>query len=164
MNTGRNAITHGPEPRFRAFTAADTAACLALFDANYPEYFAPNERADYCAFLDAMPDGYEVCELDGAIVGAYGVHAIDDDNAALHWILLAPAAQGHGLGAAIMSRAMRAIEQRGHRTLHISASHKSAPFFARFGAIEDARIVDGWGLGMHRVEMRIVRSAATAAE
>lgn len=164
MNTDRDATTHRPEPRFRAFTATDTAACLALFDANCPEYFAPNERADYRAFLDAMPDGYEVCELDGATAGAYGVHAIDDDNAALHWILLAPAAQGHGLGAAIMSRAVRTLEQRGHRTLHISASHKSAPFFARFGAIESARISDGWGPGMHRVEMRIVRSVATAAE
>ena len=164
MNTGRDASAHRPEPRFRAFTATDTTACLALFDANCPEYFAPNERADYRAFLDAMPDGYEVCELDGAIVGAYGVHAIDDDNAALHWILLAPAAQGHGLGAAIMSRTVRTLEQRGHRTLHISASHKSAPFFARFGAVEDARIIDGWGPGMHLVEMRIVRSMATAAE
>ena len=164
MNTGRDAIAHGPEPRFRAFTSADTTACLALFDANCPGYFAPNERADYRAFLEAMPDGYEVCELDGAIIGAYGVHAIDDDNAALHWILLEPTTQGRGLGAAIMSRAMRAIEQRGHRTLHISASHKSAPFFARFGAIEDARIINGWGPGMHRVEMRIVRSMATAAE
>lgn len=162
MNTGRDATAHGPEVRFRAFTAADTAACLVLFDANCPEYFAPNERADYCAFLDTVPDDYEVCELDGAIVGAYGVHAIDDDNAALHWILLAPAAQGRGIGAAIMSRAVRTLGQRGHGTLHISASHKSAPFFARFGAVEDARIIDGWGPGMHRVEMRIVRSAAAA--
>ncbi len=162
MNTGRDASAHRPEPRFRAFTGTDTTACLALFDANCPEYFAPNERADYRAFLDAMPDGYEVCELDSAIVGAYGVHAIDVDDAALHWILLAPDAQGYGLGAAIMSRALRTLEQRGHRTLHISASHKSAPFFARFGAVEDARISDGWGPDMHRVEMRIVRSPATA--
>lgn len=161
MNTGRGAA-HGPEPRFRAFTVGDTAACLALFDANCPEYFAPNERVDYRAFLDTAPEGYEVCELDGAIVGAYGVHAIDDDNAALHWILLAPAAQGGGLGATIMSRAVRTLDQRGHGTLHISASHRSAPFFARFGAIEDARIIDGWGPGMHRVEMRIVRPSTAA--
>ena len=157
MSADRDAMVDGSQPRFRAFASTDIPACLALFEANCPEYFAPNERADYRAFLDAAPDGYEVCELDGAIAGAYGVHAIDDDNAALHWILLAPAAQGRGLGAAIMSRAVRALDARGHRTLHISASHKSAPFFARFGAVEDARIEDGWGAGMHRVEMRIVR-------
>ncbi|WP_242112849.1 hypothetical protein [Luteimonas aquatica] len=43
----------------------------------------------------------------------------------------------------------------GRPTLHISASHKSAPFFARFGALETARVPDGWGPGMHRVEMRL---------
>lgn len=161
MSAGRDATARGA-PQFRAYTTADAAACLALFDANCPGHFAPNERADYSAFLDAVPDGYEVCGLDGAIAGAYGVHAIDDDNAALHWILLAPAAQGHGLGAAIMARAMDTLAARGHGTLHISASHKSAPFFARFGAVEDARIVDGWGPGMHRVEMRIVRAPSAA--
>jgi len=157
MNAGRDAEMRGPGPGFRAFASADIPACLALFDGNCPAYFAPNERADYRAFLDAAPEGYEVCMLDGAIVGAYGVHATGDGNAALHWILLAPAAQGHGLGAAIMARAMRMLDERGHDTLHISASHRSAPFFARFGAVEDARIADGWGPGMHRVEMRIVR-------
>jgi len=162
MNASRDATAHGPGPLFRAFAAADTTACLMLFDANCPEYFAPNERADYRAFLDAAPEGYAVCELGGAIAGAYGVHAIDDGNAALHWILLAPAAQGRGLGAAIMSRVARTLDQRGHRVLHISASHRSAPFFARFGAVEDARIVDGWGPGMHRVEMRIVRPPTAA--
>jgi hypothetical protein len=55
--------------------------CLAVFDTNFPEFFAPNERVEYVAFLDC------------------------------------------------------------------------SPFFARFGAVEARRTSDGWGPGMHRVDM-----------
>jgi hypothetical protein len=39
--------------------------------------------------------------------------------------------------------------------VRISASQVSAPFFARCGARELSRVRDGWGPGMHRVEMEI---------
>ncbi len=40
------------QPTFRPYQTADREACLGLFDANCPEFFAPNERADYVAFLE----------------------------------------------------------------------------------------------------------------
>ena len=150
---------HRATAAIRACTGADRAACLALFDANCPEYFAPNERADYVEFLARNADGYFVCQLDGAVVGAFGVYAIDASRSRLNWILLAPAAQGHGIGSAIMDRTAAIVSERGHDTLCISASHRSAPFFARFGAIEHERIEDGCGPGMHRVEMTLAASS-----
>lgn len=39
------------ELTFRPYTQADRDSCIGLFDANCPEYFAANERADYEAFL-----------------------------------------------------------------------------------------------------------------
>jgi hypothetical protein len=39
--------------------------------------------------------------------------------------------------------------------LDVAASQHSAPFFARFGARELARTDDGWGPGMHRVDMEL---------
>jgi hypothetical protein len=53
----------------------------------------------------------------------------------------------------MMTRVLDVIRTRRVSLLHIAASHKSAPFFARFGAHEAARIVDGWGPQMHRVDM-----------
>ena len=50
----------------RSFLAADNGSCLALFDQNCPEYFDPGERADYAAFLESRPAGYELCLLDTA--------------------------------------------------------------------------------------------------
>lgn len=139
-------------PHFRAWEPGDRAACLALFDANCPRYFAANERSDYEAFLDARPAGYEVCLIEGRIAGAFGVLQTES-GPCLRWILLAPARQGQGLGRAIMNRAISSADARQSGSLRIAASHESAPFFARFGAREISRIPDGWGPGMHRVDM-----------
>jgi len=139
-------------PQFRAWAPGDRAACLALFDANCPHYFAANERGDFESFLDARPEGYEVCLVDGRVAGAFGVLRTDS-GPCLRWILLAPERQGQGLGRAIMNRAITSAEARQSGSLRIAASHKSAPFFARFGAREISRTPDGWGPGMHRVDM-----------
>ena len=139
---------------FRPFDPGDRAACLALFDANCPAYFAPNERADYIEFLDRAPAGYEVCELDGSAVAAFGL--IRSDGAVrLNWIMLAPASQGRGIGSAIMQRVVAAARSSGESVIHIAASQKSAPFFARFGAAPVTRTPDGWGPGMDRIDMEL---------
>ena len=44
--------------KFRAYEAADLPACMILFDANCPAYFAPNERAEFETFLGLKPAGY----------------------------------------------------------------------------------------------------------
>jgi GNAT superfamily N-acetyltransferase len=143
------------EPRFRSYEITDRADCLRLFDENCPEFFAPNEREDYVAFLAHHSKDYVVASLEDKILAAYGFHPLPENAAALHWILLSRASQGKGLGSLLMSRVLSQMRDSNRSPLHISASHKSAPFFSRFGAIEISREPDGWGPGMHRVEMRI---------
>ena len=60
---------------FRQYKASDRQACIDIFDANCPEYFAPNERQDYDEFLCNSPQDYEVCECDGRVLGAFGLFA-----------------------------------------------------------------------------------------
>lgn len=132
----------------RDYADADRAACLELFDANCPLYFAPNEREDYARFLQRRPPGYRVCARAGRVVGAYGLIGSD-----LNWILLDPDAQGGGIGSAIMREVIAAARAAGLDAVRIAASHKSAPFFARFGAQTVAQTADGWGPGMHRIDM-----------
>jgi len=145
----------GLEPSFRSYQARDRATLLGLFDANCPAFFAPNERADYEIFLDTTSADYEVCLLADLVVGAYGLRPEPDNGLALRWILLAPQYQGHGLGSAMMARVLTRARDNGADYLYIGASHKSAPFFARFGARETATIPNGWGPGMHRVDMTL---------
>ena len=77
---------------------------MQIFDANCPEFFAPNERDDYLEFLNSRPKEYVVCEHRGNIAGAYGVFAEGDGDAVLNWILLNPEIQGLGIGSKIMER------------------------------------------------------------
>jgi GNAT superfamily N-acetyltransferase len=142
------------DPEFAPYGPEHREACLAVFDENCPEFFAPNERADYAAFLDRVGADYRVCRIEGGVAGAFGLMpAGAADEAHLNWILLSPSAQGAGVGRAIMGEVAALASVRGVAAVHIAASHKSAPFFVRFGAAETLRTADGWGPGMHRVDM-----------
>ncbi|MGB1298170.1 MAG: GNAT family N-acetyltransferase, partial [Psychrobium sp.] len=77
----------------------------------------------------------------------------DDDSYALNWILLSPSAQGIGLGRQIMAHVVQAASDKCISEISIAASHLSAPFFAKFGAKVIEEITDGWGEGMHRLDM-----------
>jgi N-acetylglutamate synthase-like GNAT family acetyltransferase len=145
----------GSKPQFRPFEATDKKSCLTLFDRNSPEYFSPNERMEYAQFLDSRPDYYQVCILDNHVIGAYGIYTASGSCASLHWILFSPPVQGHGLGSIVMSLAIEELKEKKIPLLNISASHKSAPFFARFGAKDIKTTPDGWGHGMHRIDMEL---------
>jgi len=140
---------------FRPYQPEDKLACLSLFDANCPEFFAPNERLDYEGFLEANPLNYELCLIEGHIAGAFGLIGDGLQHNSLNWILLDPRSHGMGIGSAIMNRVTRLGRTSGVNLVSIAASHKSAPFFAKLGATEIAVIDDGWGKGMHRVDMEL---------
>ena len=140
---------------FRPYCRTDRETCLTIFDANCPAYFAPNERADYESFLDAVPGRYEVCEAAGRVVAAFGLIDDEKNGVSLNWIMLDPGSQGAGIGSAIMERVISAGKATPFSVIKIAASHKSAPFFARFGAVATVLTEDGWGPGMDRVDMEL---------
>ena len=140
---------------FRSYVSTDKSVCLKLFDANCPEFFAPNERVDYAEFLDASPFSYELCAVNGEVVGVFGLSENGLQQSSLKWVLLNPNFQGMGIGSAIMNRISAVAHQAGARLVKIAASHKSAPFFVNFGAIEIAAMENGWGPGMHRIDMEL---------
>ncbi len=142
-----------PTVTFRGYLSTDKAACLELFDANCPEYFAPNERKDYENFLEANPENYELCFVAGSLVGAFGLMHDGARDRNLRWILLEPSSQGLGIGAMIMERVILNASESGARVVNIAASHKSAPFFAKFGSTKVTVTANGWGPGLHRVDM-----------
>ena len=152
------ATAHAPSCSFRRFRATDTEACLAIFDRNCPAFFAPNERADYAAFLANVPEGYEVCSVGDRLVGAFGLLTTDRASippwerampaivipvgaarVRITWILLDPDTQGTGLGAAMMKRAIEGARRAGATQMDIAASHLSEGFFATFNATTVSR-------------------------
>ena len=54
-----------------------------------------------------------------------------------------------------MRRVIGRGRQSGATEIGISTSQKTAPFFARFGAVIGKVTEDGWGPGLDRVEMTL---------
>jgi len=100
-----------------------------------------------------MPVGYELLQLDGRIVGGVGLCKVKPGVGEIHWILLEPESQGIGLGKVMMDHVANAAQSLEVNTIHAAASHLSAPFFAKFGAVVVNKIENGWGVGMHREDM-----------
>jgi len=140
---------------FRPYSRDDKESCLGLFDANCPEFFAPNERADYQRFLEMGSSGYELCLINDEVAGAFGLMGDADTRRRLNWIMLNPRFRGLGAGRAIMERVVSLASFERVQFVDIAASQKSAPFFARFGAVTLKVIDNGWGAGMHRIDMEL---------
>lgn len=140
---------------FRSFTPADKVDCLSIFDENCPEFFALNERADYAQFLGSLTAEYEVCILDGIIIGAYGLAGKNRKWGLLNWILISPGIQNKGIGSKFLSRVKTLSIASNNVGIEIAASHLSAPFFEKQGALPIREVKNGWGPGMHRVDMEL---------
>jgi len=60
-----------------------------------------------------------------------------------------------GIGSAIMDRVSTLARASDISLVKIAASHKSAPFFAEFRAVEVGVTDNSWGPNMHRVDMEL---------
>lgn len=140
---------------FIEYTEHQAVACLKLFDLNCPDFFAPNERSDYERFLDISPNGYWVVRLDDqAVVAAFGFRVQKKTGRGLiSWIMVSPEASNKGIGSEMMAWVRHKALQQNASIIDIAASHLSAPFFSRFGAVEIETLPNGWGPDMHRVNM-----------
>ena len=91
-------MTKSKSLHFRPFLLSDREACLAVFDTNCPEFFAPNERRNYEQFLAGNPSTYEVWIRSHKIVGAYGFKISSERNRSrISWIMVDASARGKGL-------------------------------------------------------------------
>jgi GNAT superfamily N-acetyltransferase len=91
--------------------------------------------------------------VNDVVAGAFGLIGDDVQRQSLNWILIDPNLQGFGIGSAIMDRVVTIGRDSGLSLLDIAASQKSEPFFAKFGAVMESVVEDGWGPGMTRVNM-----------
>ncbi len=142
---------------FIPYQAEYFEACMALFDENCPAYFAENEKEDYATYLKANQDTYMVLQnTEGAVVAAYGLAYIEEMNRArVTWIMVSPTGQRAGLGRQMMAAVIGGARELKVDAIDIATSQHADQFFAKFGAIEIRNIKDGWGKGMHRIDMEL---------
>ncbi|MEM1379903.1 MAG: GNAT family N-acetyltransferase [Pseudomonadota bacterium] len=139
---------------FRAYTGADRDQAMALLDANIPEAFHPGERGAFTEFLSAFATDYRVLPRQGRLIAAFALSAEPQPHTGrIRWLMAHPEVHGIGLGRAMMDEVKSEARARGIALITIAASHVSEAFYTRFGATVDVRTHDGWGPGMHRVDM-----------
>lgn len=138
----------------RPYRPTDRAACLQIFDANTPQFFLPPERPEFEAWLND-PQEYLVIERDGLIVGCGGVWRSENRErpAGFAWGMIHPHCQRQGLGRLLTRARLERLRQLGASEVHLDTSQHTASFYAKHGFKEIKRTPDGYGPGLHRIDM-----------
>ena len=97
-------------------------------------------------------------ERDGELVGyaAWGRAPLTRTSFDLYWIVVAPAAQGQGLGRALLELVERAVAGRGGGNLYVETSSRKAyarsrRFYRAAGYGRSARLRDFYAPGDHKL-------------
>ncbi|HEY0605178.1 MAG TPA: GNAT family N-acetyltransferase [Herpetosiphonaceae bacterium] len=141
--------------KLREYTSEDKAACLAIFDSNTPDYFAPHERSDYVGFLD-QPEQYFVIETDAArIVACGGIFCIPrTDIGILSWDMVARDQHRQGIGRALMFTRLQLLCQNPMiAVVKIQTSQHAAPFYETAGFITEEITEHAFAANLHRYDM-----------
>ncbi|HEY0019665.1 MAG TPA: GNAT family N-acetyltransferase [Longimicrobium sp.] len=145
--------------RIRDYTAADRAACLAVFDSNVPEFFIPAEREAFAGFLDGLPGPYLVVEdEDGAVVGCGGYAVTPGTSTAdLCWGMVRRERHGTGLGRLLTEARMDRIHaDPAAMEIALNTSQHTRAFYERRGFATERVVPDGFAPGLDRCDMRLI--------
>lgn len=143
------------EITLREYASADREGCLAVMDANTPDYFAAVERAAFEAFLDDIPGTYLVLEDAGRIIGCGGYIPLPETRVAhTSWGMVHPDYKGQGLGKRLFQARIDAVKtRRDADRIRVVTSPQTASFFLPYGFVETRREKDGNAPGIDLVEM-----------
>ena len=139
--------------QFHLYGPSHADDCMALFDRNCPAFFAIEERRYYRDFLAAHNSPYYLGMDRGVLVCAFGYGAATDDTPTLNWIMVEPEYHRGGLGGMMMTKYIAYLKAHHKNYGAIATSQHAEPFFERYGATRIGYVQDGWGAGMHRIDM-----------
>jgi GNAT superfamily N-acetyltransferase len=144
----------------RPYAPSDAPACLALFDGNTPEYFAPAERGEFAAYLAAPGGGVLVAEAPGAgVVGVGGYYLRASGGplpeGGLAWGMVARAWHRRGVGRALLRARLDALWRQGAGAASVRTSQHSRGFFERAGFAAARVVPNGFAPGIDLVELRL---------
>jgi len=143
--------------KIKEYTAADKAACLAIFDSNMPQYFMPEERQQFEDWLDK--EGREVYYVlidNDEIVACGGIY--EDTELKLvgqAWGMVLNSLHKKGYGKALTLHRIKEMDERfSHLEQHLGTSQHTAPFYEKMGYTTIEVIKDGFGIGLDYYKMK----------
>lgn len=152
-----------PEILTRPYAPSDLPACLAVFDSNVPDDFAPAEREEFRAHLLALVDcspAYLVLTHMGAVVACGGLtHKDGQADARLVWGMVTRGWHGCGLGRRLLRKRMALARGfAGLRTVSLSTSQHRRGFYEREGFTLTGVVPNGFGAGLDQCDMVLTLS------
>jgi GNAT superfamily N-acetyltransferase len=143
--------------RFRQYVSTDREACLAVFESNVPEFFLESERGEFLSGIDhENVRTYFVVEDDRGRVVACGGYLLDERNGAawITWGMVARDQHRRGIGTFLLaSRLARLWELGTVKVVHLDTTQHSRRFYERHGFVAERFVENGYGLGMHRIDL-----------
>jgi GNAT superfamily N-acetyltransferase len=119
----------------RSFAPHDIAACLAIFDSNSPDFFHPQERAEFEAFLNAIDGTYVVGVHNDAIVACGGYWKLPQAPIGiLTWGMVGQRYHRQGFGRQLLTYRMQALREIPELVaVSLQTGPKTVPFFQKAG-------------------------------
>ena len=85
-------------------------------DISFDSYVS-GAMAKFIDYFNPKKDKLWVVEMHGRIVGSIAIVNVDGDTAQLRWFILAPEAQGEGIGKKLMESAIKFCKSMGYRKI-----------------------------------------------
>lgn len=140
---------------FKTYHISNFEECIELFDLNSPAYFAEEERKDFREYLQSNEDQYLLGFIKNKLICCFGITEHSKELCSLSWIMVHPNNHKSGYGSKMMSYFMNYVKDNKKETVLIATSQHANRFFETYGAKEIQFIKNGWGNGMHRIDMQI---------
>jgi predicted GNAT family N-acyltransferase len=143
--------------QIRVYTIADYSACLAIFQGNVPDYFSPEELADFGDFLRQPDCPYFVVEEAGELVGCGGYVIFQHQRiAGLVYGMVRRDWHKAGVGKFLLLARLREIcHHHPQMQVVLDTSQHTSGFFAKFGFQIEKITEDFYGAGLHRYDMAL---------
>lgn len=139
----------------RVYKATDQPRLLELLRLNTPDYFAPEEEADFIRYLGIHQEEHFVWEEDDRLLACGGGNWYpDSDDGRVAWFIVDPDTQGRGIGMKILQYCLDHLRTNPKTDkIIVRTSQMAEGFFARAGFKTVRREKDYWAPGFDLVEM-----------
>ncbi len=140
----------------RQYIDKDRSSCINILESNTPRYFAPLDREDFLAFLDAPSGIYSVLEdHEGVIVGCGGISTRKQgEEGLLTWGMIHATQHSQGWGRHLtIVRFSQLCKIATVKTITLNTSQETVGFYEKLGFRRTAFTPDYYSIGLHRYDM-----------
>jgi ribosomal protein S18 acetylase RimI-like enzyme len=138
------------------------AQCIAAFDSNIGQYFAPSERAEFIEYIDTLVEDseYYICikTENEKLLGCGGI-GFNASKASLTWGFVHKRFHGQGIGTMLTDYRLSHLKRNTVvNTVYIETSQHTQGFYKKRGFTVTKTEPNGFGEGIDRVIMALVIS------